>query len=283
MRRCSLVWPGLLAVGAAGCPSDLTLSLDGLQCQLEEPRCVAGYRCDSSTNICVAMSALPSGGAGGDSSSGSGGVGGDASPAGQGGSGGPGGASSAGGAGGTPQGGQGGAADVAGGAAGAGGDPDAGADADAGCQVVTLFRDADGDGQGDIAETRQGCVSPGWVTSNGDCRDDLEDVFTGQTAFFEAPYQDILGPSFDYDCSNTEEPDPLNDPAEQPPDDCAALLGIGCEAAGPGYLPATPPRSAGGGVDARCGSNQTRQCVTAALACNAQDTPLDPPRIFKCH
>ena len=282
MRRRSLVWLGLLAAGAAGCPSDLTLSLDGLQCQLEEPRCVAGYRCDPSTNICVAASEA-SGGAGGDAGAGSGGVGGDASPAGQGGGGSdPGGAAGVGGAsGGAPQAGQGGSAGVDAGAAGVGGDPDAGADA--GCEVVQLFRDSDADGQGDIAQPRQGCIEPGWVTTNGDCRDDLQDVFTGQTEFFETPYQDILGPSFDYDCSNIEEPDPLNNPFDPPPEACPAVLGIGCEGAGSGYLPATPPRSAGGGVDPRCGSNQTRQCVTEGLACNPQDTTLEPPRIFKCH
>jgi len=278
MRRSSLVWLGLLAAGAAGCPSDLTLSLDGLQCQLEEPRCVAGYRCDPSTNICVRTSE-PSGGAGGDAGA-SGGH--DASPAGQGGGGEPGGAAGVGGAAaGAPQGGQGGAAVVDGGAAGVGGDPDAGADDDAGCQVVQLFRDADGDGQGDIAQTRQGCVEPGWVTDNRDCRDDLSQVFQGQTAFFAAPYQDILGPSFDYDCSEVEEPNPGNNPLTLPPDDCATLLGLNCQ--GTGYLAATPARSVPG-MDARCGSNQTRTCQGGALmACNEVITTLDPPAIFECH
>jgi hypothetical protein len=264
----------LLGWVAAACTSDLELALDGRACTPGPRPCVDGYVCGPQSQKCVLPAELAAGAA-----SGSGGTSAQ---------GGASGAATAGASGGveTGGGGQGGSAAGTGGASGSAGasagsagvsSADAGPSGDAGC-ALTLYRDGDGDGVGDIANRRVGCLEPGWVTQPGDCRDDLPEVFLGQTLFFSESYADVAGASFDYDCSDTEEPDPSNSPLTTPPD-CA---GLSLTCTGSGYLPASPLRS-GAGVEPRCGSNLRRDCVTMALGCGPQDTPLDESLIFRCH
>src|SRR5688500_10541741 len=51
---------------------------------------------------------------------------------------------------------------------------------DGDAEVVPLFRDVDGDGQGELATVRQGCVGiSGWVEEDGDCDDDDPAVYAG--------------------------------------------------------------------------------------------------------
>jgi hypothetical protein len=269
-----LLAPALAAAAAGGCTSDLVLDLEGKECDSRRS-CVDGFVCNERTNRCVrpaelnARDAGPEGSLGGDggAGSGSGSVGGTSSAA----SGGAG----LGGSG--PLGGGGGAVLPA---------EDAGLDAsavlpDGGC-AGRIFRDDDGDGVGDISDAIDGaCPQPGWVVQPGDCRDDLEDVFPGQTRFFAEPYEDQTAPgdlSFDYDCSDAEEPDPSNETLDPPPN-CANLLGVGC--AGSGFLPFSPPRI-GANIDARCGSNQLRDCRPETLACVTEDTAVADEVAFRC-
>jgi hypothetical protein len=267
------------ALAAVACTSDLELALDGKACKPGPRPCLGGYVCEAQSQRCVLAAELAAGGAG----SGEGGAGGGDGTSGASAQAGAGGAVTAGGAG-MGGSGQGGAAGGTAGASGSGGRPgdagalgDAGPLADAGCGVV-LYRDGDSDGVGDIANSRVGCPAPGWVTQPGDCRDDLPEVFLGQLLFFAEPYSDVAGASFDYDCSNVEEPDPSNSPLTAPPD-CA---GLSVTCAGSGYLPASPLRS-GVGIEPRCGSNLRRDCVTVPpLGCGSQDSPLDPSLTFRC-
>lgn len=265
---------GLAGTGVGGCTSDLVLSLEGKQCDSRRS-CVDGFVCDERSNRCVRPAELSVGDAGpGGSFGGVGGVGGRGSVGGSSGSvsGGsrPGGAS----------------------ALGGGGDPvapgrDAGPDAsvpepDGGCGG-RIYRDQDGDRVGDISDYIDGaCPEPGWVAQPGDCRDDLADVFPGQTRFFAEPYVDPDAPgdvSFDYDCSSAEEPDPDNETLAEPPD-CANLLGLG-NCVGSGFLPFSPPRS-GAGIEPRCGSNLLRDCSPVPLGCGPEDTAVADEIAFRC-
>jgi hypothetical protein len=265
----------LLGVTAGACTSDLELTLDGRACMPEPPRCVGGYVCDPSNNLCVLPAQLSTGigGVGGaDGTSGASGASATSGSSGDADSG-----TSAAGAGGSVAAGTGGTS----GASGAGGAlVDAGPiDADAGCGVA-VFRDVDEDGIGDFVTRRIGCPGLGWVTTAGDCRDDLRSVFPGQTQFFSEPYEDVAGPSFDYDCSNDEEPDPSNLSVTAPPN--CATLSAALSCAANGFLPASPLRS-GMGVEPRCGSNLLRQCEDqGVLACGQNDLLLDPSLAFRC-
>ena len=277
---------GLLGALGGGCTSDLRLSLAGKDCTAALD-CVDGYRCEPSTRKCV-LSSEPGPGDGGISA----GAGGATSPAGQGGQGGQGGSPALGGSGGAPAAGSAGNAGNAsnGGAAGEPVDPDAGsnelADADGGCVPTDVFGDDDGDGVGESSDARVACPEPGWVTVAGDCRDDLPDVFPGQTTFFSEPYlEPAAGPgaggeSFDYDCDNVEEPDPANDTLDPAPT-CAGLIGIGCQ--GSGFLSADEPPREGTGLEPRCGSIQRRDCVDSGLGCAPADTPVADSLKFRCN
>jgi hypothetical protein len=273
------LWVGSVA---GGCTSDLELSLDDKLCNADD-RCLDDYQCNLQTRRCVPRGQLPVGGGGaGGRGGGTGGAG-----AGNGGTGivGEGGDSAGG------RYGNGGTAGIAGvaGVAGAGGeqpsDPDAGLDppdADGGCVPTTVYRDDDGDLVGDTSDSRIACPGPGWVTAAGDCRDDLPEVFPGQTEYFAVSYIEPTSPaggvSFDYDCDNIESPQLLDPP---PPDCTTILLGLNCT--GSGHLPADPPRS-GGGSEPRCGSNLRRVCTTTGLlACNNDDSQLADDGKFRCH
>jgi hypothetical protein len=269
----------LLGVTAGACTSDLELALDGRACTPGPRRCLDGYVCDERDQRCVLPGELSAGGLSGAGSGSAGASGSGSSGMGAGGV--DGGASGAAGAAGAVP--TAGAANGGAGAGGTGGAPvDAGdADASDGCVAVTLYRDGDRDGVGDVAQSRVGCPEPGWVTQPGDCRDDLEDVFLGQTLFFSQPYQDVAGASFDYDCNNLEEPDPSTSPLTTPPE--CETLGAAVSCVGSGYLPTSPLRS-GTGVEARCGSNLRRDCISVSLLdCGSQDVLLDPSIAFRCH
>jgi hypothetical protein len=277
-----VVW--LLGALGGGCTSDLRLSLAGKDCTAERV-CAAGYTCNTERRCVLPSELNPDGGG---SSAGAGGA---TSPGGQGGQGGQGGSVALGGSAGAAPGGAAGNAGVAG--SGAGGidpvDPDAGsadlADADGGCIPVAVFGDDDGDGVGESGDPSVACPGPGWATVAGDCRDDLPDVFPGQTQFFAEPYLEPAAPagaggvSFDYDCDNAEEPDPTNDTLDPAPT-CAGLIGIGCS--GSGFLPADPPRQ-GTGVEPRCGSSLRSDCTQSGLDCIAEATVVGAILIFRCN
>jgi hypothetical protein len=271
------LWGGSVA---GGCTSDLALSLDDKRCNAED-RCLDDYQCNLQTKRCVPRGQLPVGGGGtGGRGGSSAGVGGDP------GNGGTGNVGEGGDSGGGRYG-NGGSISTAG-VAGAGGaqpdDPDAGldpADADGGCVPTTVYRDGDGDGVGDTSDSQLACPGPGWVTRAGDCRDDLAEVFPGQTGYFDVSYDEPTSPaggvSFDYDCDNVESPDDDNVSLDAAPD-CTSLLSC----TGRGFLPVDPPRS-GVGIEPRCGSNVFRTCSAVGLLdCNNDDTPVADQIRFRC-
>jgi hypothetical protein len=274
-----LLLAGCFGLIAGGCDSDLKLELDGLACN-DDYRCATGYACQKDAGICVRNSpgepwapggsggggagGMPGGGGSGHGGvDGSAGVGGDAGLAGQGGQGG--------GAGGPDELDAGPPALVDGG-------PD-------GCVPTTLFRDEDDDTYGDVTRRGEGCAQQGWVTRAGDCRDDIPSVNVGQNGFFGEGFVDQNKPgniSFDYNCSNVEEPNPNNNTNEDAPDcESLGLLGLGC--AGSGFLAANQPPRTGSGADLRCGSIVRRDCRVNGIACESVDTALDQSLRFLCH
>ncbi len=70
------------------------------------------------------------------------------------------------------------------------------------------YPDADGDGFGDAHATPvcTATAPPGTVADSSDCCDSVADARPDQTAWFAADYTCGAGPTFDYDCSGTEEP-----------------------------------------------------------------------------
>lgn len=128
------------------------------------------------------------------------------------------------------------------------------------CATQTFYRDRDGDGFGGT-ETKVACTSPGkeYVTKGGDCDDENENVFPGQTEYFATAYTPKGGnPSFDYDCSKKED----QQPPSKPKASTCTLSGNAC--LGSGYVP--PGRTApGGGVtgDPLCGATKYQKCEIA--------------------
>jgi hypothetical protein len=279
-RALCLAW--CLGAGAGGCESDLDRSLAGLRCTTDW-RCVEGYSCDPASMLCVRNGLADAGGASSGAS-----AGGSAASMGGAGAGGSGVAGNGGHAGGGGNGGNAGngglLAGQGGGAGGAAVDPDAGLDdADGGdaCVPATVYRDQDGDGFGNVQVTDSVCPGGGWVTNDTDCRDDLADVKPGLAEFFGVGYEVAGGGvSFDYDCSNAEEPSPTNE-TNDPAPSCPATT-LGCE--GRGFLPASEPPRQGAGVDPRCGSIKLRECqVSDLLGCETIDTDLAGSSTFLCH
>jgi hypothetical protein len=273
-----LLLAGCFGLIAGGCETDLELRLEGLRCNGDN-RCSDGYACDRDTRLCVKNSA--DAGLGG-SPAGAGGT-----PPGGAGSGHSGSGGNAGVGGGSPLGGQGGL-DGGGGGAGGSDDLDAGPPAlvdggPDGCVPTTLFRDRDADTYGDVATTGIGCPQLGWVTRAGDCRDDIALVNVGQEGFFGEGFVDQNKPggiSFDYNCSNAEDPSPNNDLDPVPP-----CMGVGLLCNGTnGMLPANDPPRQGPGVDARCGSSVRRDCEFSNIlsTCTPADTTLGDDFTFVC-
>jgi hypothetical protein len=264
---------------AGGCTSDLELQLEGLRCNGQN-RCSKGYACNKYTRECVRNDAGPPA-EGGSSAGGVGHPTGGASSwhGGAGGNGGVAGTSDIGGQGGVDSGGAGGSEDDfdAGPPELVDGGPD-------GCVPTTLFRDDDRDTYGVVAGPGYGCPQRGWATRAGDCRDDLAIVHPDQDRFFGEGFVDQTKPgniSFDYDCSNLEEPSPNNNDNAVPPDVCPAL-GLTCQ--GSGFLAANSPPRTGSGADQRCGSVMRRNCqVEGILGCTAVDTPVADFLRFLCH
>jgi hypothetical protein len=261
---------------AGGCESELKLELEGLSCS-DDYRCAAGYVCDKDRDVCV-RPVLGEAGTGGSGTGGS-----QTEPTGGTGSGASGAAGNAGGGGSAPLGGQGGGGD------GGSDDLDAGPPAlidggPDGCVPTTLFRDRDDDTYGDVTVPGHGCPQQGWVTRAGDCRDDLPLVNVGQQGFFGEGFVDQNKPgniSFDYNCNNVEEPSPNNN-TNDPLPDCAGLIGLGVACEGSGFLPANEPPRTGSGADERCGSILRRDCRSAGLTCEFDDTPVNELLRFVC-
>jgi hypothetical protein len=84
---------------------------------------------------------------------------------------------------------------------------------------TVYYRDADGDGYGDATKVKEECsgqVPEGYVARPGDCCDDGGDkavavqINPGQTKFFAKP-AGLCGITFDYNCKNGVETDPLEE------------------------------------------------------------------------
>jgi len=133
--------------------------------------------------------------------------------------------------------------------------------ADANCGVLNeYYFDGDGDGFGRSSDAKWLCAPPGanWVLRGGDCDDAEASVFPGQTKYFTASYLQRGTPSFDYDCSGREEPDPA---AAGLAPDCPALALLVCMGSGFAGTGRT-----GDGVDPTCGSSTFSTC-SGLLAC----------------
>jgi hypothetical protein len=187
---------------------------------------------------------------------------------------------------------------VSGGAAGEGGagaqggddgEPDASAPmaGAGGCIPGPLYVDLDGDGHGSGAPQGEGCPSTGLSAENDDCFDAVptgsnyaELVYPGQGDYFDFPYPAMGSPnglSFDYDCSDEEEPDPNNDPMNEAPD-CESLN----DCTGQGWRP-EPERPSGNGVLAICGVQVLITCLPENGSC-AGELTLGPGGLrYLCH
>jgi hypothetical protein len=221
-------------------------------------RCATGYSCNSQWR-CV-RGATESGGAPGADAGGGSDGGGQAGAAPE--SGGQAGAApQSGGQAGT--GGQGASGGSGGAGTGGSGMTDAGMDPpDASCSMpVEWFPDDDRDGHGRSDGSVLACSAPGarWAIVGGDCNDDDNQVFPGQTTYFETAYPAAVGDSFDYDCSETEDPDP-----EQPDGDpaCSSKTVLNCSGSG---FAVTGRR--GSGMNPLCGSTALLRCMATTLAC----------------
>jgi hypothetical protein len=73
--------------------------------------------------------------------------------------------------------------------------------------LTTHYRDADGDGFGDLAMKRTACGNPpsGWATSSTDCCDSDNRAFPGQTNGFDTA-SNCADNGFDFNCDGFEEP-----------------------------------------------------------------------------
>lgn len=216
-----------------------------------------------------------SAGAGGADSGGNAGVGTSGGSAGSN-PGGSGGGSGASGAAGTTAGG----APVGGSAGVGGGVTDSGAGSGGtsvdGCVLRSWYPDHDKDGYGRSSGVVESCEAPegSYAEQGGDCNDDAEDVFPGQTQFFGEGYATASGTlSFDYDCSMSEEGDPSQYAAAPP--NCTLLMAGGCK--GQGFV---PTNRGGAGQNPLCGSQTLRECNWDMLSCSALETDIAAKR---CH
>lgn len=94
-------------------------------------------------------------------------------------------------------------------------------------------------------------MSAGWVARAGDCDDADSRAFPGQTLRFATPR---ANGSYDYDCSGTEDPEPLALGR-------CEVLGQGCD-----YRPGLAP-----GEVARCGAaaRMLTACIQTPTTCEA--------------
>jgi hypothetical protein len=147
------------------------------------------------------------------------------------------------------------------------------------CTTERAFhRDADGDGYGSEETILVGCAAPaprGWVQAVGDCDDADDAVHPGQKAFFGVPRAGHGGaPSYDYDCSGKEDPDPSQSKAPG-----CGLLTLG-SCAGAGY---NATSRTGTGLNSYCGSKSKTTCAAAIgpLVCEA--TTATTNVAYGCH
>jgi hypothetical protein len=129
------------------------------------------------------------------------------------------------------------------------------------------YQDGDGDGFGGT-KTMTSCTDPGgnWITIGGDCDDGNPLVYPTESKYYAVAYNPTGGgdPSFDYDCSGTE--DELGALAKG----SACTLGkSGCT--GQGFMPVSPVRPADPGVDEYCGTDLWRVCNETSSTCSAND------------
>jgi hypothetical protein len=116
---------------------------------------------------------------------------------------------------------------------------------------TTYYLDNDKDGYGGT-QTKKFCGSPdsGWVEKDGDCDDNNADVHPGQVAFFDHTYQNgNAAPSWDYDCSGSEEQSTSSVPRAA----TCTLSADKSACAGEGYIVAP-----GASI---CGSTRYRTCT----------------------
>lgn len=123
------------------------------------------------------------------------------------------------------------------------------------CAALKVFyRDADGDGAGDVGQTKTACdqasAGAGWVPVAGDCHDGNPQVFPGQQAYFPAPYTTPGGAqSYDYDCNGIE--------SDKGDFVKWTTCGGGCAADG---IAAAGSGRVGAGVNDWCGSTKGTYC-----------------------
>ncbi len=118
------------------------------------------------------------------------------------------------------------------------------------------FKDNDGDGFGDVAQSKNACTAdlagPGFVATPGDCFDGDKNVFPGQAAYFPLPYRNVKGETtYDYNCDGVETDRPGTPHFSTCNKDCV----------GNGYGPAGSGR-VGPGVNDYCGSRTAYNCTT---------------------
>lgn len=287
-RRLLIAGGALLLSAFAACEPYLSLdeALTGQRCADTRPRCAPGYICspDSTCVLGVETESLrpdptrgADGGVGGGSSEGVAGAG--SEPVNNAGAGSEPDPTLSAGAGGTP---------------GSAGEGSAGADPgeglppnptggpDAGCVSQILFRDLDGDTYGSDAEGDQilGCApTPGYATRGGDCLDAVPTpenranlVSPGALDFFGVGYPTAAGESFDYDCSESEDVDPLQATRTEIPD-CSQATFPTCFSLS-GYV---PTERTGSGINAICGSEVLMLCNPGPDECFLQSLPTTNP------
>jgi hypothetical protein len=150
---------------------------------------------------------------------------------------------------------------------------------DAGCTLIALFSDRDGDTYGSNAagDRIEACSPmPGYATRSGDCLDVVPTpenranfVNPGVLDFFGIGYPSPTGESFDYDCNEREDVNPLQSTRTEVPD-CSQATFPGCTAR-PGYV---PTERTGAGINPLCGSRLVALCnPTGEDECIAQRLP----------
>jgi len=138
---------------------------------------------------------------------------------------------------------------------------------------VPWYPDADGDGYGRSEGMVTACPKPAgqWARTSGDCNDENGSVHPGQTAYFGTPFSQSGKDSFDYNCTGTEEGDPLQ---QRAPPNCGLLSLALCEGAGYAITPRV-----GIGINPYCGSRVSMTCraALAVLICEGVTEEVEAP------
>jgi hypothetical protein len=153
---------------------------------------------------------------------------------------------------------------------------DAAASGDCGNGGVLWYPDGDDDGYGRSAESTKKCAKPSgaWVAHGGDCKDNDGNVHPEQALYFGEPFTGADGnPSFDYDCSNSEDGNPHQSSLA---DGCDGILDI-LNCTGTGYM---RQARTGVGVNAVCGSKKVGTCTPMLLSCTTAMETVSAP--YQC-